>query len=191
MDLKDKIITVYQYFITKNSGNNNYIFIPKNNNIVLINNFIYSINKIYNKNSIGIEFLFNYFAYQFSYWFNKDTDFGKNVYLSWIIGENALKRWLLIPDSEKQREIYFASQFCIKKNILKDDIVQIITYDDVNSKVNIFDEIERKRFLNQFNGLLNCVHFTNLYNENSNSCNKCNVKKKCISIKNGNGGINV
>lgn len=182
MNLQDQIITIYQYFCNKVSKNKYFTFIPTKSEEKSIETLITFLSKKSSKSLVTSELLFSYFSFQFEYWSNKTTTFGKGkVMLNWVVGKKAFERW-----NNKTNVTFFYEKFCRENNIKKSEILSIINYTETkqnnNNALFRLEEVERKRFLNKTLGLQHCLGLTSLFNEQSSSCNTCNSSIKCREI---------
>ena len=186
MNLYYHIFTFYQYFFSKIIRYDDYMFIPNKQQNSLINNFIANfLNKEYS-HSVGTDFLFNFFAYNFEYWHNKGDKFGgRKVMINMVLGSTAIERW----KNKNEHALYFSLDFCKKNKIFKSEIDDIINFKEGDYSESRFEKIyniERKRFLNTDKGFLNCISFTNLYNENCEACLECKFSIDCRKMKHEN-----
>jgi hypothetical protein len=94
--------------------------------------------------SLDEDFLWNYTIFQFSYYNEMKTRFNR-IYLNWIYGDKAIKRWV----NKTEAQVYYADQFALKFNISK-EIEPVIIKD--------WSSLERKRFSEDINRqLLHCI----------------------------------
>jgi len=115
---------------------------------------------------------FDYLCYQFEYFCEKDTQFGKGKILpNWVFGKRAYERWLGRDD---EFWLHWVDKFIEKYNIER---VRVEVGVDKDS-IEIFRENERKRFFNSDNGLLHCKTL-NLFNLKSKSCRICKFNNIC------------
>lgn len=121
--------------------------------------------------SVDEEFLFNFTVYQFRYYEDKQTRFGKGrVQLNWILGKKAIERW----QNKPKKWLYFNDLFVSRYNIpaihkkVKNDI----------KKTTYVNSIERKRFFNTEMGLVHCTQLK-LFDRFSKECLICKHKEIC------------
>ncbi len=175
--MNEKIGRLYEYYYQKISDNSNFKFTPTEREEKSISNFVTYINYYY-VTHIGNNFLFDYLAFQFSYWSNKKTREPDGLpKIEWVIGPKALKRW------HKRNKTYY--RYFANKDVLNPNK---ITLQEFLKKQNNFkilgDDRERKRLHNTKRGWINCLNKTQLYQEESKYCKICIFKEKCIMIKN-------
>lgn len=129
----------------------------------------------YGRYSFGFEVMYNYFLYQFSYWEDKDTRFGRSVMFDWVVGQKAFDRY---KEAIENNSIYYSDKINEKYFIEKDEVRSIVEFEE---RVGLFEieEIERSRFLNKQNGLFHCLGLTSGFSERSEFCPKCNYQKEC------------
>lgn len=175
---KEIIIKYYEYFYSKLTQNPNYLFKIKKNEEISLNNFLkyLQLNKIFVL-SLGEEFWFNYFSFQFEYWRTKKTFLGKNkVLFFWIIGENAWNKF----ENRVDNYLYFCEKGFNKfYNIKKEDLI----LKKIKEKNFDFGE-EIKKIFNEDEKLGGCFLYSSLYNEKNKECQNCKEKENCIKIKN-------
>jgi hypothetical protein len=179
----EEIIKFYEYFYKKLSGDFNYIYRLSKKDKIIIENFL----KLFEKNgvkkeSLGKEFWFNYFSFQFEYWRTKYTYLGKNkVLLSWIIGIEAYKRWI----NKSKNWKWFSDNNLIKLfNINKSDLIP----KNQNKKNFEIDRQNQENLKKQFeqkgeNKLGLCLLYTDLFYNSSKICLSCKDKIDCEKIK--------
>lgn len=141
----------------------------------MMNNFVKMLD-----GGAGENYLFKYFAYQFYYWHDKDTRFGKGrVQLNWIIGQKAYDRYDINKEEHwRSYSTTLYEKFRIKKS-------ELITPTDNNGwvlKSVEHEEGDKMIYHNTSQGLIFCVDYTSMYSPNSNACKTCTNSKDCISI---------
>lgn len=153
----EKVSIMYEYFFCEVSGRKNFSFNPKATQKKMVENFIKS-----RKDEIGDEWLYEYFLFQFSRYYDKNTRFGKGVVqLGWVIGKKAIQEWL----KKSPEQLYYVNQFRRKytlKSPLKKEIKYSINEDYLNTV--------RKR-----GNLIHCLE-NEAYSKMNKYCMKC---KKC------------
>lgn len=176
--LEEIICKYYEYFVSKFSKFPEYEFKLKGRDKKILDNFLLKLSKHYNLKSLGEEFWFDYFSFQFERFRGKTTRLGTNrVMFSWIIGSVALEKWF-----KKSKEYsYFVEKGLLKQfNIHKKDIIHLrkIILKDC-TKLNILYENEKKIYYNLDKGFLHCLSFTMLYEKESNWCQNCKNQNLC------------
>lgn len=173
------IVKIYTEFFREVSLNYDYELDLSDRNLSLINSFTDSITK--DNPTVGKHYLLDFFEFQFNYWHDKDTQFGRGiVMLSWVLGKKAIDRY-----KNKSTEHY---KFFISKNLKKrigitsSSIIGKNKYDNHLHNLSDMDEIERARFFNMKKGIVWCFNNTNMYHYKSKWCVKCKLKKDCIKI---------
>ena len=91
------ICELYTEFYRQVSLNRNFTYIPMNSgpkkDHLMICRFIKFIKTDYNEQA-DIDFLINFFKFQFSHYIGIKTSYGRNaIMIHWIIGPAAVKRW--------------------------------------------------------------------------------------------------
>lgn len=186
--LEVKVSVTYEFFIQEISNKFDFDFKPNRNEKALIKNFCaYLEEQFSSKETIGVDWLFNYFSFQFNYWLDKITRRGSSgiADLSWIIGDKAYARWeertpqfkyfvdkglLLFYKGIKKSKLEFLLQETPKR--LHKDLLEI----------DIAEEIEKKRFYGQKRGLLHCSSTTTLYHHRSPLCSNCSFRNECFIL---------
>ena len=167
---KEIVIELYEYFFIKVSGYRNFTFKPKNNDLKTIENFITTIDKEYNLNTLGYNFWFDYFTYAFQQRADQKTRFGKgDIKFNWVIGKKQLEYWKNRGDSYK----YFNDLFCEKYGIKRKEEQQD------KKQLQEFREREKRRYFNTDEGLINCMELGLKFNVKSINCLKCNYRIHC------------
>lgn len=166
------IISYYGYFI-RAIGYKNYTTKPLSaNEKKVTEHFIQILQKQYSLSSIGPNFLFQYFTFQFQYYSTLKMRWGKWIMLPWIIGEKAFKRW----EKKKENWWYWCEKFLQEKNVKFDEIV----HREINGvTLNQWEELEKGKYFNTDKGLVNCLNHTTLYNSHSLFCMRCQFRRKC------------
>lgn len=142
------------------SGRRNYEFVPKRQQITMINSFIKKKEK-----QIGDNWLFEFFLFQFNRYHSKKTRFGEGiVQLSWVIGNKAIQNW----KNKKDEELFYVDEFRQKyglKNILLPKI-------ELRLSSNYLD-IKRKS-----GNLIQCIDLE-LFDSKNVICRLCTNKEIC------------
>ena len=161
------------------------------------NNFAKTIKTIH-KEYLTVNWLFDYFNYQFTYWsYYREQKYLKEGVapiskLHWILGEKALKRY----NSRTKKDTYFYhSSFLPKYKITKNEFIKYLEdkelfleeEEDEEIKIieNPLNEVEEKRKKIRYNtieGFYNCIDQTSLFKFNSKLCSECNFKNQCKNL---------
>lgn len=173
----DLIEKSYEVFYSKLTSADSYKYTPSQKDQILTLNFIEIINNRYGIHSVGLNFIFDYFVFQFDYWVNLDTMFGKKIPLSWFIGKKAFQRWLERPE----RDLFHAYQTASSHNLYKGLISPEQGTLNVQ-KLDEHEENEKGRFYNEPEGFVNCAETTTLYNHRSSSCMTCKWRLDCKKL---------
>lgn len=147
------------------------------------------------KHCLTIDWLFDYFNYQFSYWSfikEKKEKTGETylIQLHWVLGKKAFKRF----ESKSDKDTYFYhSNFFPKFKLKKEELIEalqnkgllFIEEDKEEDKLisfnslNIKEENIKKQKYNTVEGLELCLNFTTLFKFNSPLCEECNYRMTC------------
>jgi len=149
-------------------------------------NFIELLQKQYKHlDSVGLDYLWNYFIFQFEYWKKLDLtkQNNKKIDLSYTIGKRAFDRYLKRNQQydwtiEQDARAYDKEEFKQKVNL-----PTIITLVQNQDSCYDADEIYREQHLNEEIGLSNCIILTSLWSPLSKSCRKCIFQEQCIPIQ--------
>jgi hypothetical protein len=171
------IIIYYESFYKKKYGNNSYKFKPTPQAEKEIEKYLSFFDSRYKLISLGSDFLFRYFSFQFKRVdglvlkrFSSKDKSGK-IQIYDIIGRKAIEYWLT-------RDINF--DFIIENSVIVSK--KLIPTENTITATSRSEEIEKKRFFNTDRGILNCIEKTTLYNNKSSNCLLCNHKKSCKVI---------
>jgi len=175
---EDLCSEIYQEFIREITLNPDFVVYLKDADNKTIEKFKNHFQSKINKSSLGAAFVVYYCEYQFNYWRDMKTKFGKNViYFSWIFGKKAIVRY-----DEYHSKIF-------SRNIRQDigqkilaKFTQAKRSVDFFLKINNVEEGEKHRFLNKEEGLMWCVQNTSLYNNLSKNCLMCLSAINCKEI---------
>lgn len=168
------IIIHYEVFYQKKYGNLNYKFKPTPQAEKEIIKFLDFFDKRYKLISLGKDFLFRYFAFQFhrvdglvlKRFSSKDKAGRIQIYD--IIGRKAIQYWL---DRNIEYDFIIENSSIIPKQL-------ILPQENLHS-LSRSEELEKKRFYNTNRGFLNCIERTSLFNHKSQSCILCQFKSSC------------
>ena len=100
-DIFNTICKVYEDLYRQVSLNTDFVLHLKNNDEIMLNNFIDTVD--FRKKSLDFKFICDFIEFQFSYWHDKETKFGKGrVMLSWVFGRKAIERWQNTDSKQKE-----------------------------------------------------------------------------------------
>ena len=170
-------IQIYEVFYRKLGDKPKFRFIPSDNEVKTIENFVDMIMDKYGLEGIGSDYIYNYFVFQLDYWAGLDTMFGQKIPVSWMIGKKAFSRWIDRREQDLWHAHQTASSYKLHRGLIKDKKVQYSPLDIIESEEN-----ERKRFYNEAEGLINCNDNTTLFNHMSKYCSSCNWKSDCKKL---------
>lgn len=179
---KQTILRFYEYFYSKLTANNDFVVHLNKKEKISLDNYIKIISKEIKLESIGEEFWYDYFCFQFEFWRTKYTRLGKNkVKFNWVIGKESWKRWNSRVECFRYfHEIGFVKMFDIKKS----DLIKIQKTNIDFTQIRPIEELIKSSKYNTKEGFQNCIMLTELYNEKSELCQNCIEKDLCIEIKN-------
>ena len=162
-------IELFEYFYS-NLYNKNFEFNPSKGQLTTIQKFIDK----FNNPSIGKEWLFKYYAFQFSYWMELKYRKYNGVHISYILGKKAIERF----NNRNENWEYFTDEFISNYKLL---ITKFYKRDF--SKLPVLEEIEKNKYLDSNERLANCLAHTTLYNIKSRICVLCSKSKSCKEIQ--------
>lgn len=140
---------------------------------------------------LNINWIFEYFNYQFCYWNyikeekEKKTKEVYKIKLHWILGQKALYRY---NHKNRSSSYFYHTIFFPKFNIRREDLIEfllekkIISKIKKKSKLNIKEESIKKIKYNTIEGFSLCINFTTLFTFKSDLCNNCKFKLNCKKI---------
>lgn len=169
------MIKIHEVFYRVVSLNKYYEFTPNKNDLVLADRFVGWIER--KSVSHGLSFLFDYFLFQFNYWYQKDTKFGRGkVMFSWVVGDKARKRW--------ENRNYETYNWCVSNSIKKRLRISIgeLFKPPLKDLYSPHEEIEKKRFHNTDLGPVWCGSNTTLYYSKSEMCKNCKSAPACAKL---------
>lgn len=183
------ICELYTEFYRQASLNTNFTFTPMyfrrgNKDHLLICRFIKFLKTDY-KDQVDINFLIDFFKFQFSHYCGVRTQYGKNaIMIQWIIGPAAIKRW-------RERDVKRKWLVRVK---LKNEVELKLTHtfnqltrerrreNQTFTKIYDYEEIDKSRHFNTEVGFQFCLYNTTLYNPKSKFCSTCNFRNECEKI---------
>jgi hypothetical protein len=135
-----------------------------------INSFITLLQQKY-RGSIDNHFILHFIVFQFRNYENAKTRLGKGkVYVNWILGKKALKRW----ENKPENWFYWNNQFIKKYNI---SISAEGNEANIDS-VKFTRSLERNRFKNTEMGLIHCQEL-DLFDKYCRECIRCTFNNIC------------
>jgi len=178
---KDTIRETYLFFINRISKHQQVVKFS-----VLeeksIENFLVFLKKKNLIGSIGANWLFDFFSFQFNYWEGKNyqqVGRSKILRITWIIGEKAYLRW----ENRKDNYKYFVRKYFLQKYKISFSEFRIFLGDAKEKEFDFFrEEYIKKTYLNTLEGFLYCLDNTTLYTNKSKTCLKCLYNKRCLEI---------
>jgi hypothetical protein len=171
-----QVVLSYQYFYSKKYGNKDYIFIPSEKAAKQINQFLKTTEDEHRKTVLGINFLWNYFVFQFNYWSNieiEERDFTNRIVISYIVGSKAWERY------KDRNQEYDWTIYNSQLDINKGEYTRLVNPQEVQE---LDQKSIKKRHFNTERGFNNCLVFTTLYNHRDLICLNCIYKADCKKI---------
>ena len=124
--------------------------------------------KSFSKNldeSYGEGWLIDFIVFQFAYYDGMKTRFDR-IYLNWIFGEKAFKRW----QERTEQQIYFSNIFKAKIGV-KEVVVPI--------SIKEYKDLERNRFNDMSRQFIHCDDLI-LFEEKNDTCIICDMCNNCL-----------
>ncbi len=188
---KDQIVLLYQSLYRCRYNSPEYKFKPTEKALQQIEKFIKEVDLYYSLHSVGINFLVNYFLFQFNRVSEQTinrfaskqngviTAVGK-IQVYDIIGSKAFLYY-------RQRNWNFdfiieQSPFIKKYNISITYLKKLVTQDIKEKPLNRSEEQAKKRFHGTVKGTTYCIDSTSLFNHLSSLCALCFFKSSCKQL---------
>lgn len=135
---------------------------------------------------IGEDFILRFIEFGFQSWYNNNYKdkiervHSKGIRMSWILSVKAIKRWDKLNNSLKTKIV--KNDLKKKYNISEKKQKQNKNYITGLTSVRKSEEVFKDIGFNTDEGFSNCLHYTTLYNHESEFCKKCNFKDECIVL---------
>lgn len=176
MDRKAAVIRLYNYFYNKIYERNFRLDLAVGKQQKMVENFLRALSMYYpGIDSIGINFLIQYFAWSFKVRSEQKTK--RNISLGWIVGKKALERFI----NRKSGEDYYVEAFLHEYRINIDDLRSQFSQEEDKPQLDPAEEMEKVRFTGEAR-LFNCLNKTTLYNHRSLNCIGCENRLACKSL---------
>lgn len=175
----EDIVLYYEYFYKKTKQSEKYKFIPSEKSKKIIVKFLSTLDKRYNLKTLGNNYLWKYFNFQFKYWDELTiTAFWGKMQIEYIIGDKAFQRYL---DRNKEFDFTLESENneLVKKYNLR---LSELTVSKKVNKSKRTDLFIKKSFYNTERGFATCLMLTTLFNPNHSICLTCNYKPQCKEL---------
>lgn len=176
MDYHAQVAIIFDFFyqrIYKSPGFQ--LDLDVNNQRKQVDNFVKLISKHYPLQSIGTNFLIEYFCFAFHYWSDKVTK--RRISLNWIIGKKLFQRWLDKADSQKYFDDRFLYENDINLDVLRFNLAQL----EEKQGLDASEEIEKQRHRGEAR-LFHCLQYTTMYNHRSEICRMCSENITCKKL---------
>jgi hypothetical protein len=179
----DLIEAYYQYFYRHRYKDFKYKFKRTKTTTSVCHSFLKIIDEEYSLHSVGQDFLWDYFLFQFQYWDDLylKNGFSEKILIAWIIGKKAFQRWQF---RDKEYDWQIDNSLIIEKyNLNKNDLFGFSEQIEKSNK-SLFDSSKfiRKQYLNTDKGFAMCVEFTTLFDPKDMNCIRCNSRSECKEL---------
>lgn len=164
-------IEYFEYFYSKVSGQQGYVFEPRSQEKSCIQSFVFRTRDLF-----GYQSLFNYLCFGFSKYEGLSTSQGRNNIKSmWVFGNKVFQEYC---NRDHEKSAYWVE--IMKKNyqIRESDLIQ---KEACSVDLSTLDSFERKRFTDKDRQLIHCIE-NNLYRELNATCILCSKNSICKKI---------
>lgn len=168
------ILEYYTYFYKQIFSKNREVYKPTftDQNILNIERFIGSLDKKFKLHSIGHNFLWNYFNFQFNYWMLRELKEGEYFGINKLLTKTAIERYC---NRNKQWDsLAHNLPIFIKYNLKKSDLTEYHKNDNTIQERKL-----KEQYANTKDGYTNCMLYTSLYNRSHSVCRLCIFQKQC------------
>lgn len=186
MITSEQIYKAYNFFYKKKYSSKKYEIEQTERNNKFVKSYLSLLQKHYNLLwiTLGEDYLWTYFSYQFNYWDPLSIQsVNKKINLALIIGKKAFLRY---EQRDKEYDFTLSSLPIFDKyNLTKQDFrifIFLNTKEQQEDKGDEYEYIRRIKY-NTEEGLVLCMQNTNLFQESSATCFRCNFKTECKQIK--------
>lgn len=184
-----QIETFYSYFYRQKYKDYKFCFKRTKTTESVCNSFLKLVDQKYSLHSVGKDFLYDYFLFQFNYWHELDlqNNFTDKIVIAWIVGKKAFERW---QERDQQFDWQMESYPIIQTYELNKRYVLALSkpYEEpiqiLKSKSVPYDSSKpiRKKFLNTEKGFITCIELTTLFNPSDLSCIRCIYRTDCKEL---------
>lgn len=178
MDRVAVVKRLFEHFYNKLYKSNHKIDLSVARNKTLITNFIDLLIKQYTLEAIGSQFLFNYIAYSFEQYANKNLK--RRISLNWIVGRKMFSKWLNRRDSWD----YYVDKF-LREHSVDLQLIDLVNEEKKDPLATYrSEELEKSRLPDSEARVYNCLQTTTLYNHRSLICITCHQRSFCKQLLN-------
>lgn len=164
-------IKFYEYFYSKISGQQNYIYKLRKQERSCVESFLKQVD------GWGDESLFNYLLFAFSKYEGLDTNQGRNnIKIMWVFGTKTFNEY---KNRDVERNSYYSNLMGKTYRIKKEDLIE---QESVKLSFGLLNQKERRRFQDKDRQFLHCIE-NELYDEKSSDCIICSKRKECLKLK--------
>jgi hypothetical protein len=166
--VQKQVVLLWEHLYRKVTARAKYrLDLRKNNQQALLDNFIKRIHKGPGLAAAGPNFLTRYFAFQFAYWSDKNTE--NSLSLAWVIGTKAWERW---QHAQRDNAKYWERLSAEKMQAAGLPISELTTIFEQSSfappKVDpvrglAVEETDKRLYYNTEAGLFHCLATTTLF----------------------------
>ena len=146
--------------------------------------FLKELERQYNVNQLGCDFLWKYFIFQFNFWKKAKLKKGIEIDISFVVGKKAFDRyqkrdqdydWQLINDGNRK---YDRKKFDLVLGFQENE-----KFEQQDEKEIDIDDVYRRKFYNTDKGFDYCITYTLLYNNKSKYCKECKFVEECLEVQ--------
>lgn len=176
---KDHVVKLFEHFYNKVYRTNFKLDLSLNNQAKVIENFLKLVSQYYMIDSVGVNFMIDYFASAFHYFSTKKLK--RNVSLNWIVGRKFFKRYL----ERKEGQDYYTGEWLRENQINLDQLrASLMKIEEGLDylKLDKVEELSKGKKADTSARLYNCMTSTTMYNHRSPICLTCHQRVSCKEI---------
>jgi hypothetical protein len=172
--MRENFIKTFEYIYSRVFRYNDYCFIPSENQVKQIDNFIAYLDKQVGLESIGEEWVYNFMVFGFKQRTEQKTRYNK-IPLNWIIGKKAY----ILYEKRGENWLYFNGLFEKQYNLSFERLKPLTSL----KNDDYYDNLRAKNWLLE-RPLSMCLNVVN-YDRMSKYCMRCKDKGLCklIAVK--------
>jgi len=175
MTVHEQVKRLYDYFFNKVYRSHVDLNLTSELNRKMIDNFAKVVGAQLNLPNVGINYLVEYFTFQFKYWSDKTT--ARRLTLNWVIGRKALRRW-----RDHHPEVrYYVRRFVKEHGLDLDALRRELAPEPEPTVLSAAEEVEKVRFAGPAR-LYHCTQTTTLYHHRSLTCLGCDQRVACKKL---------
>lgn len=178
-DNEKNVVKLFEFFYNKLYKTNFKLDLSLNNQAKIVRNFIDLLAKQYTYDTVGINFLIDYFSFGFHYFYTKKLK--RNISLNWIVGKKLFTKYI----ERKEGTDYYTSEFLREYQINIDDLRSALIEVPPNvgyDKVDDSEEMIKSSIADGAARLYSCMIGTTMFHHRSITCVMCKQKTTCKDL---------